>query len=687
MIRPSRAAPTPAPLQLALTVLVAAALAWAGLGTLRAVMGMWDLGQGPHPYFLPSEALALYIITPLTALATTIFFLAPGLILSAVFGRDKGVALWFLSAFATAIAVLVAVTTAFQLATGIIPTGHGFFALVLATDLACLLIAGLRLSMGQDLRLKLAGQEADIWMALGLFWACLVLMAPKFYWENFSGDGSGSLQFSRLFIHTLWPFWPDTAGVIKQQPGLTSVIFVIPDSWFVRLWGETEFSVRLPHMMALALLYPQITALIRWGRPMARLRGVDHLLLGATLYLYSLSVIYSGGYHAWFGDSPMPAVRETLAMVCFLGYLVAFVEDRRVLMLVAGLMAHLSLPTGGLFLLLWPVAVAVVWRPIPRGQLIFAAGLVVVAGLVTNIVPAVVSLAGLPIPGEEFGASGVLQRLRYISFTDWNRFAFLAVPVGILPALSLFTWRRQDQMARALTLVTVVFFFFFYFQAYRVLLHHFIPVVFLPLIVLWRSPLMAGRGARWLVAAGLLASLWLAWPRDMGTHAHDRAFAAFIETDGPRFASATPADGERFRGFDPKALDTFHTLFDDLLPIGYGEDEPGQRFFGAPLAWWYYSEFPKVPGQIINYRIKPLTDGTPADGTLFASYDGYGLYVADMALYDQQRNQHLPYDTGAELLRTPRDVLFGNGGHWPKDGKGRLVLDLGKIAKQVLGRK
>ena len=117
------------------------------------------------------------------------------------------------------------------------------------------------------------------------------------------------------------------AGVIKQAPGLTSFLFVIPESWFVRLWGETEFSVRLPHMMGLALLYPVVTGLIRVARPMAVLRLVDHLLIAAALCLYSLSVIYSGGYHPWFGDSPMPAARETLAMVCFLGYILAFLVD------------------------------------------------------------------------------------------------------------------------------------------------------------------------------------------------------------------------------------------------------------------------------------------------------------------------------------------------------------------------
>ena len=172
----------------------------------------------------------------------------------------------------------------------------------------------------------------------------------------------------------------------------------------------------------------------------------------------------------------------------------------------------------------------------------------------------------------------------------------------------------------------------------------------------------------------------------MGLHAHDRAFAAYIQTEGAFFDSGKPADGERFRGFDPRALDVFHELFGRLLPIGYGTTEPGERFYGAPLVWWYYSEFPKAEGQAINYIVKPLSEATGADGTLFDSYEGYGLYIRDMALFDQHRSQKLPYDTGAALLATPRDVMFGRGPKWPQTWSDRVVIDLVGIAKRILGR-
>lgn len=671
---------------LAVVMALAVIAAFFGIGLVRQVMSEWSLGQSPWSYFLPGHAFSLYIGVPLATLATGAVLMAPGLTVCAVTGRDKSVAFWLLSGFGASAVILTLATTVFQLATGHVLTGQSFLLLVVGVGFATVAFAGLRLSSGQRLRIEPADLP-DLWVALALSWAILVLMAPKFYWENLSGDGADTLQLSRLFIHTLWPFWPDDAGVIKQAPGLTSFLVAVPDSWFVRLWGELEYAIRAPYALALTLLYPILTRLIRTGRPGARLRPVDHLLLAATLYLYSLSVIYSGGYHPWFGEGSMPGVRETLAMVFFMGYILAFAEDRRGLMMAAGIMAHLTIPTGGLWLLLWPLSVILCWRPVPWARIRSAGLVLIVAALISTVLPHVISALHLPLSSDEFSAKSVVQRLRFVSIIDWSRFGFLAIPIGILPVLFLFTWKRQDQMSRALTLLTAVFFLFFYLQAYRVLLHHFIPAMFPPIVVMWRSPLMRGAAMKGAVAVGLVAGLYLAVPRQWQVHGHDRAFAAYIETRGPRFASAVPLDGERFRGFDPKALDTMHVLFKQLLPIGYGEDEPSQRFFGAPLVWYYYSEFPKDPGQPINYIVEPLADATPADGVLFASHDGYGLFVRDQAVFDQQRNQHLAIDTGAWALRTPRDIIFGLGAKWPATWNERTIIDLVPIARRMLGLK
>jgi hypothetical protein len=675
----------------AIVGLAASVLAIGGIPLLRDTLSMWDLGQGPSPYFIPSHALRLYILTPLVTLATAILFVAPGLSLAATFGRDKGVAYWLICAFAWSLPAITLPTAALQLATGAVLKGPAFGALVLAVALCCFGLLAFRLSQGRRMLLRIGPDRADLMVGIILFLLMLILLAPKFYWENFTGDGSGSLQFARLYIHTLWPFWMPEAGTIAKAPGLSMVLFVLPESWFVRLWGEAEFSVRAPYLMYLAMVYPVIAGLIRFGGPGLRDRAIhlgDHVLIAGALGVYTVTIIYSGGYNPYFGDSPMPAARETLAIALFLGYVLALAQDRLSMMVLTGLLASITIPTGGLWLGMVAVACWLVWgRSDPRRT---RASLLVVllAVAVSVLVPLLIGVLGLNYPAEgEFGVKAIVNRLRYVALTDWERFAFVIVPCGIVPAAFLLTWRSQDRMARVVTLATTAFFLFFYLQGYRVLLHHFAPVMLAPLVVFWRSPhLHTGVAAgflRPLAGLGLVASLWLAWPAEMRLHDFDRGIGAAIETSGPVFETAERGPGDRFRGFEPKALAVAHDLLGQMFPIGYRDTDAQERFYGAPLVWWFYSEFPKPDGQAVNYRIKPLADASPADGAKFAEFDGYGLYIADPAVYEAHRTTVLPTDTGARIFVVSRDQMFGKGA---KTGD-RLVIDLVAVVRGIFGLK
>ncbi|MFN6952140.1 MAG: hypothetical protein ACK4NE_06065 [Albidovulum sp.] len=675
-------------LLLGLAVTAAAVMTLAGLGTLRETVLQWPLGQDENPYFLPAHALSLYVVTPLTTFASALFLLGPGLVLAAIFGREKGAAAWLVSGLVAAILIHLAAITVFQLATGIVLKGYAFCWFVAALDAAALALAGLRLAGGRTHRLRLDGQGADLWTATALFFACLLLMSPKFYWENFTADGEGALQFARLHIAEIWPFWRPEAGPIKGAPGITMVLFVAPTSWFVRLWGEWEFAVRAPLLMFLAILYPVLTQLIRTGREDApALRPIDHALLAGALLLYAFANIYSGGYHPYFGDSPMPVMRETLALICFLSYALFLFEDRRWLMLATGLMTHLVIPTGGLWLLLVPAAVCLTFRPVPWTRLFFAAGILLLAAAISILGPVVIHAVGLPLIGDEFGSDNIVTRLRFVVFTDWYRFAFWAVPVGILPVLFLLTWPVQDRVARALTLAAVGYFFFFYFQAYRVLLHHFIPAMVPPLVVMYRSRLWTDRRLAPLLTGAavvlLAVSVWLSWPREMKMHGFERVIGQHIRTEGPIFdGNGQRGDGDVFRTFDQRALGVAHILLGRLFPNGYGENDPKERFYGAPLVWFYYSEFPKPDGQVVNYVIKPVDARTPEDGTLVDEEGEYGLFVRDMALYDAHAHTRLPVDTGAALYVTPRTTIFGHG---VKMGTARGVIDLVPPIKRLIG--
>ena len=155
----------------------------------------------------------------------------------------------------------------------------------------------------------------------------------------------------------------------------------------------------------------------------------------------------------------------------------------------------------------------------------------------------------------------------FLRLNDWQRFAFLAVPTGFLPALSLLAWRWQDRVARTFTLLTVANFLFFYVQAY-VSLHYFVPGMVLPLVVFWRSELTGHLAPRWAVCtatavAGLLG-LALSLPNDF-----TRWSACVPDSAVPAYPIAYDAG---------KSL---HAAARAAGRNGYGAQWAGQ---GAPLA-------------------------------------------------------------------------------------------------------
>lgn len=668
-----------------------AAIAFAGRGPVTHAMTLFDLGNRENPYFIPGYAFLLYVVTPVTSLALSVFLLAPGLVIAARFGSGNSIGTWLLKGFTISLVSIVGLTSVVQATTGMVLRGNAFFGLVLALLVFCALVSVLAGRGGRSGARSGNGRGGTLsgpdWHSGDLAFAglaslsVLLVFSAKFYWENLSGDGGGTVQFTRLFINTLWPFWPEQAGTIAKAPSLTMVLFVLPASWFMRLLGESEFAVRVPYVLYTLMAYGVILDLIRVrrddaGAAKASARvgfGVaDHVLLIATLLLFTFCIVYSGGYNPYFGDSPMPAVREMLTMALFLGFILFFVRDEKLWMLITGLLCYLVLPTGGLWMLLWFGAVFLVWRPRPWPRLRRVFGIMVLCAVFGLVAPHVFAALSLPYGGEEFDAGAIVDRLRFVTVLDLRRLAFWAVPCGILPVVSLLYWRRQDNLSRALTVVSVTFFVFFYLQGYRVLLHHFIPCMLPPVIVFWRLGMLTTgpfrNGLRAAMAASLAVSVWLAWPKEVGLHRFDREIGQFMQASGPRF-----------EGYDVRALDTAHILFGRLFPIGWDDSDARERFYGAPLVWYFYSLQPRTGDQVINYQLRPL-ETPPEGGRLFDSYDGYGLWIMDDALYEKQRTTVLPTDTGSPLFVVSRRDIFGRG---VQNGP-RYVIDLVQVARGAL---
>ena len=155
-------------------------------------------------------------------------------------------------------------------------------------------------------------------------WLFLAVLAPKFYWQTFTGDGIDGFEAARLLFVQPVPFWDRAVGLIWTFP-VTSVLFVYPISWFMRLFGEIEISARLPMVLYLIAIYAAVVGLAQYGR--LRLKVVEHWLIWLALAIYLVVMTFSNTYNTYYADLANPASLDTLAVACFLGFVFAFVRN------------------------------------------------------------------------------------------------------------------------------------------------------------------------------------------------------------------------------------------------------------------------------------------------------------------------------------------------------------------------
>ncbi len=647
--------------------------AWFSRIPIEQVVGMHALAGHPTPYMIFDQFWLLNLVMPVASVIISLFFLLPGLILALAFRQTHDLPRWVLAGLVLSTFSLCGTAILWHQITGSVLKGDSYFIMVTGVLAASFGIYVWRRARGQAGHFELTGHRGDIFAALSLSALILVTMSAKFYWENFSSDGVGVLNFVRLFVNTDWPFWPKEAGAIQVAPGVTSYFTVLPASWFQRLLGENEFAMRVPYILYAGMLYIVVLGLIRVGRDVV-IGAVDHALIIAVFLIYTLSIIYSGGYNPYFGDSPMPAVRETLVMVLFLGYVYLVVTDQMGAAFITGILAYMSLPTGGLWMLLTLITFFLFWQPRDWNRIAWMFGLLVLCAAIGALGPVLITAAGLPVPGSEFDLKGVVNRLRYVTFWEPERLAYLIVPAGILPTLSMVFWRRQDQLSHMLVLMTAMFFLLFYFQGYRVLLHHFIPIMLTPLIVMWRYDWLSVPRIFWpsrlVIAVGIAAAFLLAFPAKPGLHQFAREVGSHVQLKG-----------ERFDGYKVSALATFHEIFGQVFPIRYSDAQAQQNYFGGPLVWLHYAVQPKSEDQTITYVLQPESDPVPDGAHAHDTYDGYVLYILDEDRYQTHLATTFSTYFSAPAYHVPRDEVFGKGA---RRGD-RFVIDLVAIARTVLG--
>jgi hypothetical protein len=590
----------------------------------------------------------LCVRVPLVAASAFVLFLAPGLLLSLALNAARDEARWLLHSLALSLVLVSATAGGVQALAGVPIRGPAFGVAVMGCMGLCLIFPALRLRRGDRLAWPLSAPFA-VPTALSLLAVpllFLILLAPKFHWENFNGDGIHAYETARLLLFQQFPFFPGEVSDLAAFPTLTSVLFAFPASWFIRLFGELEAAVRLPFLLYLGALYAVILALVEQGA--RRVPGVpERGLIWLGLAIFVIVMSFSATYNPYAADIALPGTQDTLAMVCFLGFVLAFISRQAGWILLFGLLTFLSSPGGLTLIGLWLLATVLTWRPRPWRSIALGVTAILFCLSLAALAPSVLAGLGLPRPGREYGSMALLSRLRFVQLSDWHRLAYMALPCGILPAAGLLAWPWQGRTARALTVITLGYFTLFYVQAY-VVLHHFVPTMVLPLVVFWR--LRVWDRAKWrpyLLAitgvAGVVA-LVVSLPASFSPDTSARAVGMALEDRLPGYDAG---DARALRHADI-LLHLFPYDFDELVPEnGYG---------GSPHAWHHYAH--RTGARDVNYVMQEPGAPPPPGMRLVAEEQAVALFLKSEETWLRHRAMRPPTPAGSPLYVIPRWVLF-----------------------------
>jgi len=613
---------------------------------------LFPLSLSQQPYFIPDHAWLLYIWAPVVVASGNILLMSPGLCLALTFKplatRASG---WLVSGMLLSLVTVSAAVESAEAMLGMPIDGISFAALIAGTSLGAWGLAYRRAGSnhGAPWPLEQGGNVAVIGLSLLGPFILLVALAPKFYWESFNGDGAHSYEASRLLLDQAIPFFPKEAGAISGFPGLTSMLFAYPGAWFLRLYGNHEVAARLPFLLYLPAMYCALVTVIEAGRS-ARVGVAQGTLLWLALGIYTVALAFSATYNPYSADLALPATQDTLLMFCFLAFVAAFVLGSGAFwLLLATVLTYVSLPNGTMLMGLWLVAVVIAWRPLPMGRLILV-GLTLAVCLASGaVLPKILGFFGFPYPGGEYAASGLLKRFELVQWQHVQRLAYFVLPAGILPALALLAWPAQDRVARAITLVCCAYLAVFYFQAH-ISLHHFVPLMVLPLIVFWRIDALVSKRRRPLTyvvtaLAGIVA-LELSLPTTS---------APFI--DAALVGSQIEDRVGGYEQHDPLAFRRAE-LLSDLFPPGHDMDVPAKAFGGSPLVWNWYAQHPATKNGNVNYVLQMATEPPPFGLPPLVTENGWALYVKDWERYQTHLKLRPPSPAGSPVYEVPRGILF-----------------------------
>jgi hypothetical protein len=630
--------------------LIVALLLTAGLGlrdVLRSVADLYPGALPSHPFFVPDHALLLYVATPVAVLGMVGMLLVPGFLLALVRGGSTRPGMLAATIFGGAFLLRTLIQSILKLA-GVLPFGAGAFALTEVTlDAVLLGLLALRLRNGGPVALP-SGPEARRrlgWM-VALVVLSVVLLLPALFWQDMTDDGLEALEVGRSMLTQIVPRFPTPPSGLMGL-GIGMLTMAIPNGWFVSLIGPVEAAARLPLALYLPVLFAVLTDLIEHRSP-RRLGGGAEGAIVLALATYVVAMVFSASYTPYSADASSPAAFDTLALLCISAAILFLWENRIGWLMCFALLGCFARPTMLLALGLLGIG-AVPLAPAERRAQLFRLGMTLAVCLAASVLYEKVFIPraahGL---GVGYASGSILDRLRFLTLTDVRRVLFLVVPGGILPAVALLAWRRQDPLARQLTLFCLSYFLFFYPQAF-IALHHFVPVMILPIVVYWRVAL-AGQ-ARWPAGAAVVAgalSLVLSLPRSTAIERSTRAIGRATEIRVGDLNGDWPAYRD--------ALDARRGIR-LLFRAEWDVADPSRERAGSELGVLYYATRSRSATDTLNYLIQPIGTAAPT-GFISVGVDrGLAVFVRDTVRWRYDRETAPRTDFRSALYDIPRSTL------------------------------
>jgi hypothetical protein len=616
-------------------------------GAVHSVSSLHHLAESEHPYLVVDHGLLIYVWSPIVVISGLILHMTPGLIFSRGLSGIRTLHHWIVCSIAFSIVWITFFTELTEELLGFPLKGRWFSVFTIFISFLCLAITLYRVRSKNNsfLALDAPGNGWKLFLLLIVPYLILILLTPKFYWENFHGDGAQAFESARLLLHQPVPFWDNAAGRISAFPGINSMLFAYPSAWFIRLFGPMEASVRFPFLLYIAGLYCAVVSVAEFQRK-KRLFLSEHLLIWLTLAVYVVVMSYLATYNPYAADIALPATQDTLFMILFLGFCDSFLQDHKVRIVLFLLLTLISLPTGIPLILSFLLSI-LIFCPTPRTRISFSLGLLTALIILGSLARPILLVLGYPSPGFEFEGAALVERILNLEWQDYRRFLFLLLPCGIIPVFSLFLWKSHDSVSRSFILVILLYFFFFYIQK-KVALHHFVPVMILPIIVFWRSSIVKDDRTRpfllTALAAGSLISLFLSFPENLKPDTSARIIGNAIE--------------DRLGGYDVSDPESFRRsyLLQELFPAPWDARVPLQMYGGSSLAWYFYANRPGEKS--VNYVIQHASSEPPFEMQLYKEEKGTALYIRSILIWKKHGSMKPQSSSRNSLYSRPRHVMF-----------------------------